>query len=224
MIIKEKPGKLDLIGDLHIHSKYSYDSLMEPRKILKFCKRLGYNIISITDHDCITGALEAKKYEKEFGINVIIGEEIKTDAGDIIGLNINEKLKSFEWTEVLDEIKGQDGISVFPHPFRGHKNIEDIANKADLIEIRNSHSKLNDDIKASDLALKLNKPPVVGSDAHISSEIGNAIMRFNDLFDSGKQFTFKYSKKYQKSISHIVKDIKLYKFHKIPLHLLRALF
>lgn len=210
-----------MIGDLHIHSKYSYDSLMEPRKILKLCKKRGYDVISITDHDSIKGAIEAKKYEREFGIKVIIGEERLTDAGDISGLNLKEEIKSRNWTEVLEEIKEQDGVTMLPHPFRGHKNIENIASKVDLIEIWNSRSGLEDNRRASDLATALKKPSVIGSDAHVYSEIGNAIMVFNDVFDSDKDFKFKYSKKYQKGFSYIIKDIKLRKFHKIPFHLLR---
>lgn len=197
---------------------------MEPRLVLRLGKKMGYDFISITDHDCINGSIEAKKYERDFGIKVIIGEERSTDSGDIIGIDLNEEIKGKKWIEVLEEINEQGGISVLPHPFRGHKNIEDIANEVDLIEIQNSHSNPYDNSRASDLALTLNKPPVIGSDAHISSEIGNAIMSFNDLFDFSKQFKFKYSKKYQKSISYIIKDIKLNKFHKIPLHLSRMLF
>ena len=210
-----------MIGDLHIHSKYSYDSLMEPRKILKLCKKKGYDVISITDHNSIKGSLEAKKYEKEFGIKVLVGNEILTDVGDITGLNLNEEIKSRNWTEVLEEIKEQDGISILPHPSRGHKNIENIANKVDLIEIWNSRSKREDNEKASNLAVKLKKPSVIGSDAHVYSEIGNAIMVFDDILDFDKDFRFKYSKRYQKAFSYIVKDIKMRKFHKIPFHLVR---
>jgi len=62
---------LNLIADLHIHSKYSYDSRMEPRRIVELCKRKGYDVISITDHDTLAGSLEAKEYEKEFNITVL---------------------------------------------------------------------------------------------------------------------------------------------------------
>ena len=211
-----------MIGDLHIHSKYSYDSLMEPRKILELCKKREYDVISITDHDSIKGSMEAKKYEKEFGIKVIIGEERLTNVGDITGLNLKEEIKSRDWIEVLEEIKEQGGVTVLPHPFRGHKNIEDIANKVDLIEIWNSRSKREDNKQASNLAETLKKPSVIGSDAHVYSEIGNAIMVFEDVFDFNKEFKFKYSKKYQKAVSYIIKDIKLRNFHKIPFHLLRV--
>jgi predicted metal-dependent phosphoesterase TrpH len=210
-----------LIGDFHIHSKYSYDSIMEPIKILKLSKKMGYDIVSITDHNCIKGSLEAKKYEKEIGIEVVIGEEISTNVGDIIGLNINEQIISKDCLEVLDNINEQGGMSILPHPFMNHKNVEKIASKVDIIEIWNSQSKKVDNNKAEELSLIYKKPPIAGSDAHIYYEIGNAMTCFNDFFDFDKHFKFKYPKNYQKSIGYIIRDINLRKFYKIPKHLLK---
>lgn len=212
-----------LKGDFHIHSKYSYDSLMEPRIILKLCKKLGFDVISITDHNSINGSLEAKKYEKEFDMSVIIGEEIKTDVGDIIGLNLNEKIIGQDIEEVLENIKGQGGITVLPHPFREHRNIETIANKVDIIEVFNSRCSVNENQKALDLSLKLNIPTIIGSDAHVYSEIGNSIMNSENFFTHSKSFQTRYSKKHQKVASYIIKDIKLHKYYKIPIHVMRLL-
>lgn len=210
-----------LRADFHIHSKYSYDSIMEPLKIMKICRKLGFDVISITDHNTIKGSINAKKYEKKIGVKVFIGEEVKTDLGDIIGLNLNEEIKSRSFFEVIEEIKDQGGISIFPHPFRGHKDIEMISDKVDLIEAFNSRSNIYENQKSLDLALKFNKPPVAGSDAHVYSEIGNSIMDFNKIFDHHKYIQYTYSKNYQKVMSYIIKDIKLYKFHKIPIHMVR---
>ena len=51
--------------DLHIHSKYSFDSIMSPKRIVKVAQDNGLDCIAITDHDSIKGGLEAKKYENE---------------------------------------------------------------------------------------------------------------------------------------------------------------
>jgi predicted metal-dependent phosphoesterase TrpH len=72
--------------DLHIHSKYSYDSFSEPSKIVKMAKRRGLDVISITDHD------NMKVYEKlphKLDIIVVRGMEKKTDMGDVTGLFLN---------------------------------------------------------------------------------------------------------------------------------------
>ena len=68
---------------------------------------MGYDSVSITDHDSIKGSLEAKKHEKDFGIRVLCGEERVTDAGDIVGMDLSESIKSKKWADVFDEIRGQ---------------------------------------------------------------------------------------------------------------------
>ena len=212
-----------MIGDLHIHSKYSFDSKMEPREILKRCQKLGMDMISITDHDSIKGSFCAKNYEKEFNISIIVGEEVKTDLGDIIGLNLNEEIKSRNWREVLEEIKSQGGTTMFPHPYRGHQNIEQIAEKVDIIEVFNSRSRKEANNKAAKLALKFKKIPVMGSDAHVYSELGNVIMNGRNIFDPDKTCKTKYSNKRQKVESYIIKDLKLKRYQHIPYDLARLI-
>ena len=86
-----------MIGDFHIHTRYSFDSLMKPKKIMKIAKKIGLNAVAILDHNTIRGALETKKFEKDYDIRVIVGAEINTDVGDIVGMNI---------TKILDVLIG----------------------------------------------------------------------------------------------------------------------
>ena len=84
-------------ADMHIHTKYSGmmkymglkfpDSVEEPLKVMKCAKANGMDIIAVTDHNTIKGALETKKYEKEFGIEVVVGSEIMSKDGEILGLS-----------------------------------------------------------------------------------------------------------------------------------------
>jgi len=60
--------------DLHIHSKYSSDGILDPEKIVKITLRKGLNGIAITDHNMIKGRLNAKNYENEIGNAGIITE------------------------------------------------------------------------------------------------------------------------------------------------------
>jgi len=207
----------------HIHTKYSFDSLMHPKKILKICKQLGANAVYITDHNTIKGSLEAKKYEKEIGIKVILGTEIKTQYGDIIGVDITEEIPTRDFEEVLDEIKSQGGISILPHPYRGHKKVEYLASKVDLIEVWNSHSTPEENQKALELAVKFRKPPVVGSDAHLYSELRNAMMEFSSIWDFNKKFYVTYSKHYQKEISNLIGHAKRGRVWNVPLVIIRLL-
>ena len=165
--------------DLHTHSKYSFDGFLNPEKIVKIARKKGLSGIAVTDHGTIKGGLEAKKYENE-DFEVIIGSEVLTSKGEIIGLYLYEEIKSNHFHEVIDEIKSQDGIVVIPHPFdvmrssTFHIEKKDTS-KINSIEIFNSrcvHDKYNQ--KAAEFA-KINQLGIIGgSDAHFANEIGNA--------------------------------------------------
>lgn len=108
-------------ADLHIHTDFSYDGLSSVKEILDFAeKNTDLSIIAITDHNKIDMAYEAKKmsdnhYEK---IKVIIGEEINTKHGEIIGLFLKTRVKPRR--NILDtirEVKLQGGLVILPHPF-----------------------------------------------------------------------------------------------------------
>ena len=83
---------LTLKLDLHIHSKYSFDSLLTVEKIIKTAEKKKMDGIAICDHDSLKGGLMAKKVKTD--LIVIPGEEIKTDFGEIIGYFLNEEIKS----------------------------------------------------------------------------------------------------------------------------------
>ena len=165
--------------DLHIHSKYSSDGILEPEKIIKMAIKRGLNGIAITDHNTIKGGLEAKKYETE-DFKVIVGTEISTGKGELIGLFLEEEVKSKDVSDVVLEIKERNGIVIIPHPFDElrrsafHPTEED-AKYIDCIEGFNSRcvfQRYNE--KAVEFAMKYDLTITAGSDAHFSNEIGNA--------------------------------------------------
>lgn len=163
----------DFIFDLHIHSFYSNDSMQSPKLITRIAKSRGLNAIAITDHETIKGGMVAKA----FGDNelmAIIGSEIKTEYGDLIGLFLNENIKSRVFGEVIDEIKAQGGLVVFPHPYRRKKFPPiDLLNDVDIIEGINGRNTREIDLRGQILAKSLKKPVIAGSDSHFPYEIGS---------------------------------------------------
>ena len=159
--------------DLHSHSKYSMDASIDPAKLDKILERKGLDGIAVTDHDTIRGGMEAKKLVKDK--IAIPGVEYRTDIGDIIGLFIQEEIKSRNHEEVIDEFRVQDAIIVLPHPFDSfRKPAYKIAEKVDAIESFNARCAFNAlNERAAELAKSLGKPQTGGSDAHLAFEIGN---------------------------------------------------
>jgi len=163
--------------DLHIHSKYSYDGVLEPKTIVDIAIKKGLQGIAITDHNTIKGGLEAKEYESK-DLQVIVGSEISTEKGEIIGLFLSQEIKSRDVHSVVAEIKDQGGIVVIPHPFDGLRSSafrvsEEYVKFIDAIEGFNSRCVLQRyNRKAIEFATRYNLSVVAGSDAHYANEIG----------------------------------------------------
>ena len=165
--------------DLHTHSKYSSDGVLEPEKIVKAAKKRGLSGIAITDHNTIKGYLKAKKYENQ-NFKIICGSEISTERGEVIGLFLSSQIRSRTFHEVVEEIKEQDGIVILPHPFDDVRKTGIYPKKEDIklidcLEAFNSRclrQKYND--KATQFARENGLRVAAGSDAHFASEVGKA--------------------------------------------------
>ncbi len=172
--------------DLHTHTMYSGCSNLSPKRLLKAAYKKGLDGIAVTDHNSIRGALEAKKLNTKPGFEVVIGEEIKTDKGEVIGLYLKKAIKSRKFHEVRKEIKKQGGLIIIPHPydigvirFRIKLKIEDIRKNIDALETLNARcffKFLN--LKSQIKAAELNIAQTGGSDAHFASEVGKAYTEF----------------------------------------------
>lgn len=164
--------------DLHCHSYYSYDGVSSPEELIKSALKKGLDGIAITDHDTIKGWEEAKEAAKKLNAHLILGEEIATEEGDILGLFLKEEIKAKTLLEVIKEIKGQGGIAIIPHPFHFLKkfkgNLEDYKDFIDGIEVFNARALFGGDKKALEFAKKNNLSQIAGSDAHYHKCVGDA--------------------------------------------------
>ncbi len=195
-------------ADLHIHSKYSGimkymglkfpDSVEEPKNIMKHAQKKDLSVIAITDHNTIKGGLETKKLEKECGIDVIVGSEIMTKDGEIIGLFLNEEIPKFlSSEETIERIHEQGGLAIAPHPYSPicHAVGDKIFKlKLDGVEVFNAYHR---DGIVNNIALKkvmknYHKRPVAfigNSDGHLAKMVGNGYTMFegnsaDDLYDA----------------------------------------
>ena len=167
--------------DLHIHTCYSYDSLIKPKEVVFYAKKRGLDGVAITDHDRVDGAL---KVIKETDFLVIPGIEISSLHGHIIGLNIQEAVPpKLDVDETLDRIHEAGGIAVACHPVIFFKESlkEHISSRFDAIEVINSSAfPFNYSVKRSEeIASRLGIARVAGSDAHYGPEIGYAYTLVN---------------------------------------------
>ena len=174
--------------DLHIHTHYSRCSNLKPEIILKLAKKNNLNGIAVTDHHEIKGALEVKKLNKDKGFEVIVGEEVSTNYGDVLVYYLSKKIYKVDFFEVIDEAKKQGALTAIAHPFRttlvhNHKfrlALEKAKGRVDAIECFNARTLPGDNKKALAAAEKLDFAKTAGSDSHFFFEIGTACTIFDD--------------------------------------------
>ncbi|GAG02442.1 unnamed protein product, partial [marine sediment metagenome] len=134
-----------LKADLHTHTYFSPDSLTSPEKYVQACVNRRINCVAVTDHNAIDGALAVEKLAT---FKVIIGEEVESAEGEIIGLFLQEEVPpSLGSEETVERIKGQGGLVCIPHPFdrfRGEHLAEAalmrILPQVDIIEALNART------------------------------------------------------------------------------------
>jgi predicted metal-dependent phosphoesterase TrpH len=179
-------------ADTHCHTKHSGltklgflrfpDSVSEPAEVIKAAERKGLNVLCVTDHNTIRGGVEAKKLASS--VEIVVGEEINTSGGEVIGLFLTEGIKrDMSPEETIDSIHSQGGLAIAPHPFSAYcdsLNFRIFELKLDGVEVFNAAQR---DGYANSTALKLveDKPGIAlvgASDAHTPAMVGNAYTLF----------------------------------------------
>lgn len=210
-----------MIIDLHVHSSYSFDSVMAPKKLIKVALKRGFDGIAVLDHDNIKGAITAIRENNNRNFRIIPGCEINTEIGEIAALFIKTKPKTKNSIELIEEIKDLGGISVLTHPYRSRILNKEVIRKIDALEAFNSHTQNILNLKAFYTAKKFHKPITAGSDAHLSIEIGNVkLLCEEDIYGSIlknklKILHFKTSYNCIKQASQIIKGFKTKNFNTI---------
>ena len=172
---EERPLRLDL----HSHTYYSPDGITSPQRFVTACQRKGITCVAVTDHNTIRGALAVKEIAP---FQVIVGAEIRSREGEIIGLFLSEEVPpDLSAQETIERIRAQGGVVSLPHPldrFRGGVGAEGLARLAplvDIVEVMNARITVGrDNEEAARLAEKHGLVGVAVSDAHSPWEIGRA--------------------------------------------------
>lgn len=188
--------------DLHLHSRYSTDSRTSLDELIERSRECGLDRIALTDHNKIEGALELARLAPELAI---IGEEAKTQEGEVIGLFITERLPPYlRAEEVMDLVHDMGGLTYVPHPFdrnRSHfraERIVELADRIDVIEVHNPWCEPGANAAAARIAAELDKVTATGSDAHSVHELGRTWMEM-DAYAGVQDFLAKL-----KSARHVV--------------------
>jgi len=182
--------------DLHMHTDHSSDCATPVDMLLATARLQGLGAIAVTDHNEVSGALDARAKAEEYGLKVIVAEEVKTATqGEVIGLFIEEKIaRGMSLEATIAEIKRQGGLVYVPHPFDRMHSVPDyehllaVVEDVDAIEVFNPRIAIpayNEE--AVRFARKYRIVGGAGSDSHVAQGLGSVRIRMRD-FDGPEEF------------------------------------
>lgn len=180
-----------LRADFHNHTVYSRDGLTPPEEFVRRCIRHGVNCVAITDHNTVEGALAVQRIAP---FKVIIGEEINTTEGELIGLFLRETIvRGLTPEDTIHAIREQGGLVVVPHPFDRFRRavirrevLYRILPLVDAIEGFNARNLAQSaNFAAMRLAYLHHKPVSSGTDAHSPGEVARSYIEMPDFEGPG---------------------------------------
>jgi len=182
--------------DCHLHTAASGDAVTTLDQLAERAAAERIDVVCITDHNVTSAAVKAATAGGLGGARVIVGEEVRTQAGEVIGLFLAERIPYvLPAAEAIGRIRAQGGLVYLPHPYdpvRGSLGAEAdrlcADGMADIVEVFNA--KIADrtmNARARDLAARFGLPGGAGSDAHDPEAIGAAYLEMPD-FDGPASF------------------------------------
>jgi predicted metal-dependent phosphoesterase TrpH len=182
--------------DLHMHTDHSPDCATPVEVLLATAREQGLGAIAVTDHNEVSGALEARERAAAAGVKVIVSEEVKTASqGEVIGLFIEERIpRGLSMAETIAEIRRQGGLVYVPHPFDRMHAVPDyehllpVLDDVDAIEVFNPRVAIGAfNEEAARFAAKYRIAAGAGSDAHVAQGLGSVRVRMRD-FEGPQEF------------------------------------
>jgi predicted metal-dependent phosphoesterase TrpH len=181
--------------DCHLHTARSGDAVTTLEQLADRVERTGLDVVCITDHHAIDAATEA--LGRDLGVRVVVGEEIRTPVGELIGLFLTERIPYvLPVDEVVARIKEQGGVVYAPHPFdpvrAGVREtvLRRLCESGQLDVVEAFNAKIEDDdhnLAAGRVARDYGLPVAAGSDAHDPPGVGAAWVEMPD-FDGPDEF------------------------------------
>ncbi|HEX5189881.1 MAG TPA: PHP-associated domain-containing protein [Streptosporangiaceae bacterium] len=181
--------------DCHLHTVASGDAITTLDQLADRAAAERIDVVCITDHNETAAALAAAASGLR-GVRVIVGEEVRTRAGEVIGLFLTERIPYvLPVADAVARIRAQGGLVYLPHPYDAARGSVGAAadrlcadGMADVIEVFNTKIADQDlNARAADLAARWRLPGAAGSDAHDPAGIGAAYVEMPD-FDGPASF------------------------------------
>lgn len=179
---------------IHVHTDYSIDSNTSPEALADLVRQCGVHCLAVTDHDCIAGA-QAVREASRGDFQVIIGEEITTSQGHLLGLFLEEPIApGLPARHTAELIRRQGGVVIAPHPFNSlfgcglRQHVYELIDVLDAVEVCNAQNLLPfPNRKAARFACDTGVPALAGTDMHHGRRL-DACFQWMPPFDDAESF------------------------------------
>jgi predicted metal-dependent phosphoesterase TrpH len=181
--------------DCHLHTVHSGDAVTTVDRLAERVREERLDVVCVTDHHTLAGAHEA--LARDIGARVVVGEEIRTHAGEIIGLFLTSRVPYvLPLEEAVRRVRAQGGLVYAPHPYDASRTSLGAAGlerlramgALDVVEVFNAKVADQEDNRRADaFAAEHALPRAAGSDAHDPAGLGAAYVEMPD-FDGPRDF------------------------------------
>ena len=194
--------------DMHTHTMWSGDCTTTPEELEEAVAAAGIDVLCITDHNTVNGALALRD---RLPCRVVVGQEVRTTAGELIGLFLEERLPhGIAAATAVERIRDQGGIVYVPHPYDPMRHCikEDVLEGLladggiDALEVLNAKTSLSHlNRRAAETAARWGLPGGAGSDAHVPGAFGAAFAEVEE-FDPASPAAFLESLRAGRVVGH----------------------
>jgi predicted metal-dependent phosphoesterase TrpH len=169
--------------DCHLHTVASGDAVLTIEQLAEGARSNGLDVVCVTDHNETSAAFAAAG--RDLGVRIVVGEEIRTPDGDVIGLFLTERIPYvLPLAEVVARIRAQGGLVYVPHPFDLQRSslggvLPGLCERGDVDVVEVFNAKIADQAlndRAAALAAAYGLPGAAGSDAHDPDGVGAAYL------------------------------------------------
>lgn len=179
--------------DCHLHTVHSGDAVTTPEQMLQGARSAGLDVIAVTDHHVVDAAKRMQELAADYGVRVVVGEEIRTPLGEIIGLFLTERVPYvLPLADAAARVRDQGGVVYVPHAFDpvrsglGRRGLDQLA-EAGLLDVIEAYNAKVPDEAVNDLAraaaAEFGVPTGAGSDAHDPEGIGAVFVELDEFSD-----------------------------------------
>jgi predicted metal-dependent phosphoesterase TrpH len=178
--------------DLHTHTKvHSACSALTPEALVRAARARGLDGVCMTEHDALWPLAEVERVSREMEFVVLRGMEVTTEVGHVLVFGLDAHHHSMAALDELHRIvRAEGGLMYLAHPSRRYGSLppDDLSSMFDSVEVQNGTEGHLQNENAAQLARRLPRPGIGGSDCHGVREVGTCVTEFSAVISDESTF------------------------------------